>query len=81
MNYLPIGTVVTLRGGSQPIMIYGRKQVDVNDDEWDYLACMYPEGNLGEKYNVFFDHADIENVLFKGYDTVIDREMQKFLNN
>ncbi len=81
MNYLPIGSVVTLQGGSQPIMIYGRKQIDENDGEWDYLACMYPEGNLGEKYNVFFDHKDIENVLFKGYDTVIDREMQKFLNN
>ena len=81
MNYLPIGSVVTLRGGSQPLMIYGRKQINTeNNTEWDYIACMYPEGSLGDEYTVFFDHEDIQNLLFKGFETRIDLEMQKILN-
>ena len=27
MNYYPIGTVVTLKNGNRPIMIYGRKEM------------------------------------------------------
>ena len=81
MNYLPIGSVVTLRGGSQPVMIYGRKQKNMkNNTTWDYVACMYPEGNIGDEYTIFFDGEDIANVLFKGFQTKIDIEMQKLLD-
>ena len=81
MNYLPIGSVVTLRGGGQPIMIYGRKQKNIkNNTIWDYVACMYPEGNIGDEYTIFFDNKDIENILFTGFQTKIDIKMQKLLN-
>ena len=81
MNYLPIGSVVTLHGGGQPIMIYGRKQKNMkNNTIWDYVACMYPEGNIGDEYTIFFDNEDIANVLFKGFQTKIDIEMQKLLD-
>ena len=30
MKYYPIGTVVTLKDGDRPIMIYGRKQIQDN---------------------------------------------------
>ena len=50
MKYYPIGTVVTLKGGNRPIMIYGRKQIqEQTGKEWDYVACLYPEGNLGDR--------------------------------
>ena len=81
MNYLPIGSVVTLQGWSQPIMIFGRKQINEDHNtRWDYVACLYPEGNIGDTYNVFFDTEDIQDVLFAGYQTKIDLEMQKLLN-
>ena len=80
MGYLPIGSVITLQGGSQPLMIYGRKQVNADrHTNWDYVACLYPEGNIGDVYNVFFDKEDIERVLFVGYQTRIDTEMQRLL--
>ncbi len=81
MNYLPIGSVVSRPGGSQPLMIYGRKQINTKDDtQWDYVACMYPEGSIGDEYTIFFDRDDIEQVIFKGFQTKIDLEMQKILN-
>jgi len=56
MDYLPIGTVISLEDGSQPLMIYGRKQINTNGNtKWDYVACLYPEGNIGDEYNVFFN--------------------------
>ena len=81
MKYLPIGSVITLRGGSQPIMIYGRRQTnEQNNTDWDYVACMYPEGYIGDEYTVFFDNEDIDKILFTGFQTKIDFEMQKLLN-
>ncbi len=81
MTYYPIGTVVTLVNGDRPLMIYGRKQIQEESDLlWDYVACLYPEGNMGEDYNVFFQQEEIENVLFEGYKTQADQIMQQMLN-
>lgn len=68
-KYLPIGSVVRLVGGEKKIMIFGRKQQQVPPGKvWDYVACLYPEGNLSEKYNVFFNHGEIEEIFFLGYE-------------
>ena len=81
MKYLPIGSVVVLNNGGQPVMIYGRKQIQQqNEILWDYVACLYPEGNLGEEYNVFFNNEDINQILFTGFQTQIELQMQKILN-
>lgn len=81
MKYLPIGSVVALGDGSQPVMIYGRKQINSDTNvEWDYVGCLYPEGNLGEEYNVFFNIEDIKQTLFIGFQTRIDMQLQEMLN-
>ena len=81
MNYYPIGTVVTLKNGNRPIMIYGRKQLQQNTNrKWDYVACLYPEGNLGDKYNIFFQHEEIESVYFTGFQSAMEQKMLKVLN-
>lgn len=68
-DLLPIGSVVVLKNGSKKLMIYGRKQIQWGVKKvWDYVACLYPEGNISEKYNVFFDHIEIDKVLFRGYE-------------
>ncbi|HZK21406.1 MAG TPA: DUF4176 domain-containing protein [Oscillospiraceae bacterium] len=81
MNYYPIGTVVTLIGGDRPLMIYGRKQKQQTTGiTWDYVACLYPEGNLDEDKTVFFQNEEIENVLFTGYISEFETRMQDILN-
>ena len=80
-NYLPIGSVVRLRNGIKTIMIYGRRQVRKEDKkEFDYIACLYPEGNLNANYMYLFNHEDIEEVVFEGYKSEEDQEFVKKLN-
>ena len=75
--YLPIGSVVLLKEGQKKIMIYGRCQRRIADNiEYDYIACLYPEGNIGEDYMYLFNHEDIETVVYRGYS---DAEEEAFV--
>lgn len=77
-DLLPIGSVVMLRNAKKPLMIFGIKQLATErpDEEFDYIGVMYPEGNIGQQFQYLFNHADIEEILFVGYET---EERQKFL--
>ena len=56
-------------------MIYGRKQIHIETNkEWDYLACLYPEGNINEEFMYLFNHDQIDKVYFLGYRD--DEELQ-----
>lgn len=80
MTYYPIGTVVTLKGGNRPIMIYGRRQIQADTNNvWDYVACLYPEGNLGDDYNIFFQQEEIEKVHHVGYQSDAENKMLELL--
>ena len=78
-DLLPIGSVVMLRDAEKPVMIFGIKQLDTEnpEDEYDYIGVLYPEGNIGSDFQYLFNHADIDKVLFKGYET---EELKNFLN-
>jgi len=81
MKYYPIGTVVILKGGNRPLMIYGRKQIQEKSNViWDYVACLYPEGNISDKYIFFFQNEEIEKVLYYGYESQYEEKMQELLN-
>jgi len=74
---LPIGSIVILENGEKKIMIYGRKQIAVKtNEEYDYVACLYPEGNINEDFTYLFNHSDIKEVVFTGYT---DEEEGAFL--
>ena len=74
---LPLGSVVILENGVKKIMIYGRKQVAVkNQQVYDYVACLYPEGNINDEFTYLFNHSDIREVVFRGY---VDDDEEKFL--
>ena len=76
-KYLPIGSVVLLKNGRKKIMIYGRKQMHVETgEEWDYLACLYPEGNINEEFMYLFNHDQIDKVYYLGYE---DEEEKRFV--
>lgn len=76
-NLLPIGSIVLLEGGTKKLMIYGVKQTDNEDNvEYDYIGVVYPEGNMGKGTQFLFNHADIKEVIFKGFE---DDERNTFI--
>ena len=80
-EYLPIGSAVLLHNGTKKIMIYGRKQLSQNDNkEYDYVACLFPEGNINENYTFLFNQENIREVVFRGYENEEEQEFQKLLN-
>lgn len=78
-NLLPIGSIVLLIGGEKKIMISGIKQTNQNGEgeEYDYLGVLYLEGNIGEPFQYLFNHDDIKEIFFRGYE---DEERKKFLS-
>ena len=81
-NFLPIGSVVLLKGGEKRVMICGRIQTKSGEDKiYDYSACFFPEGIVDPKHMFFFDHESIERVYFIGLQDVEELEYQEALNN
>ena len=76
-KYLPIGTVVLLKGATKRAMITGFCSVDTENKEkmWDYAGCMFPEGFLSSDQTCLFDHEQIETIDHMG---LIDSEEKKF---
>ncbi len=69
-DLLPIGSVVLLRNGVKKLMIMGVKTINTDTPEtvYDYLGVLFPEGYLGDEGNFMFNHEDITDVVFRGYD-------------
>ena len=76
-KYLPIGTVVLLKGGEKRVMIVGFCAVAENDKEkvWDYSGCIYPEGLLTSTQALLFNHEQIEKIYHLG---LIDEDEIRF---
>lgn len=79
-RYLPIGTVVMLKGGKKPTMITSYCIIpkgDIYDKDgpvdkekityYDYGACLYPEGIERTNKTFVFNHDQIDRILFMGY--------------
>ena len=82
-TYLPLGSIVILKEGEKAIMIYGRKQMHKATEEvFDYVACLYPEGNLSEEYTYSFNHEQIDQVIHTGYSDDDDKTfVEEFLSD
>lgn len=77
---LPIGSIVLLNDSNKKLMITGRLQreaSDKNQTQWDYSACLYPEGNLGPESSLLFNHEQIERVYFIGFQDTEELEYNK----
>ncbi|WP_311773335.1 DUF4176 domain-containing protein [Listeria booriae] len=73
-RYLPLGSVVLLKEGKKELMIYGRKQRDVETKKFfDYAACLYPEGHISKDHIIVFNHESIEKVLFEGLSNDVNK--------
>ena len=70
---LPLGSIVTLKEGEKKLMIYGRGQLAADsEEEFDYVACLWPEGNLNEEFVYLFNHSDIHAIYHQGYTDIED---------
>jgi len=66
---LPIGSIVLLKEGKKKLMIYGRKQrMKTSGQIFDYLGCPYPEGYINPTYSFVFNHEQVVEVIFRGYE-------------
>lgn len=85
-KYLPIGTVVMLKGGKKRVMITGFCCVDDNDDKnkdkvYDYCGLLYPEGYVFKNQMFLFDHVQIEKIFYLGLNDDENKQFQEKLSN
>ena len=91
-RFLPIGTVVLLKGGKKEIMITSYcifpNNVQIKNGQeikpekkiYEYGACIYPEGILDSNTICAFNHEQIEKICYMGYETPIQKELSTLLN-
>ncbi len=95
-KYLPIGSVVILKGAKKRIMITGYAQIDMEkkDKVYDYCGCLFPQGIISTENTLLFNHDKIEKIFAIGYsddegkdfleklkETLTEENMQKMLTN
>lgn len=90
-KFLPIGTVVLLKGGKKELMIisycivpsgeaYDKNgKIDVTDTMFDYGACVYPEGMITSDQLFAFNHEQIGKILYMGLETPKQKEISRIL--
>ena len=58
-----------LKNAFKKLIVYGVGQTDeTNNVDYDYIGVMYPEGNIGEGTQFLFNHLDIDEVFFRGFE-------------
>ena len=83
-KFLPIGTVVMLKGATKRLMISGfcamENEPVENEDEkiWDYSGCLYPEGFLSSNQTCLFNHDQIDKIYHLGLSSDEDNEEKEF---
>lgn len=92
-RFLPIGTVVLLKGGTKEVMItsyciFPNNNDSTNNDPqkpvkriYEYGGCIYPEGILDSNMVCAFDHSQIEKICHVGYETDAQKELSQVLNS
>lgn len=83
---LPIGSIVYLKEGTSKLMILNRGPVlppEEGEEQgimYDYSACMYPQG-LDPSNVFFFNHENIDKVVFEGYRDEEEERFQELYKN
>lgn len=66
-HYLPLGSIIILKGGAKRLMVYGRVQKLATGVEYDYLGCPYPEGFINPEKSFVFNHDAIAEIVHFGF--------------
>ena len=81
-KFLPIGTVVLLKEGTQKVMITGYLiySKDSNKKEmYDYGACIFPEGVISADSTLVFNHDQIDKIVYLGYENEEQANFNTFI--
>ena len=81
-DYIPLGSVVYLKGGIKKLLIVARAINVVNNGKqyfFDYGGVLYPEGITGDQM-AYFNHDDIGSVFFRGCDDDENKGMTEAIN-
>lgn len=81
-KYLPIGTVVMLKGGKKRAMITGFCSISGEDKSkvFDYSGCLYPEGFISSNQTLLFNHEQIEKIFHLGLTDEEEKQFKQKLN-
>ena len=82
IDYIPLGSVVYLKGGIKKLLVVARAiKVTNNGKEYffDYGGVLYPEGIMGDQM-AYFNHDDITTVFFRGCDDEENKGMTEAIN-
>ena len=72
-EWLPIGSVVKVRGYKRSFMVLGRAVLNDSDSRYyDYCACLYPDGYMGGTL-FFFNQDLIAQVESEGYEDAYEK--------
>ena len=68
-KYLPIGSVVLLKGGKKRLMITGycMQTQEKPGVIYDYSGCIFPEGVIRSDITSVFNHDQIVRIDFTGF--------------
>lgn len=80
-KFLPIGTIVSLKGSNKKLMIteylvFSKKEKGAKI--YDYGSCPFPTG-VKKEVSIGFNHGSIEEVVYMGYVDDEQKELSKFL--
>lgn len=80
-KFLPLGTVVLLKGATKRLMITGFCSYDgtKKDKAYDYTGCLYPEGIISSKQMALFNHSQIDKIYYLGYSDEEEKAFKKKL--
>ena len=85
IEYLPLGSIVLLKGGTKKVMIIARGlevKLEGKITFLDYGGVQYPEGLIGDEL-AYFNHDGIRKVIFKGYrdedDEIVAANIREYL--
>ena len=78
-DFLPVGSIVLLKDREKRLMINGNMLNDAGGTgkNFDYMGVLYPEGHIGEGYQFLFNHEDIAEIYFRGFE---DSERADFID-
>lgn len=66
-NFLPIGTITFMRDEIKPYMIIGYLHMSKSCKLYDYICVPFPYGLMSDSTIKYFNHGDIEKIIFDGY--------------
>lgn len=80
-KYLPLGSIVLLKNGKKRVMITGFCLLTPDKNKvYDYAGCIYPEGMLSSTRTFLFDHDQIQEIYFLGFQDEEEKEFKQKLN-